>query len=581
MTEQGFDVYCWGSTSNPMGKSKFETPTKIVAKDLSQKRVKGIACGFDFCAFLFEDGDLFEYRSNATKKEVKVKNAEKIVASYYSFLILTKEKLVYSMGKNNNGQLALGNNIESTEPKLVEYFVTKKLEIEDAVMGYSQSYFLCTDGQMFSCGYGQNGALGNGGTTSVNIPERIDQKVQAIYAGTDAEGCIYQKQDNTWWGFGKNGDGQLGISNTTNQTTPTKIPFLNEKNVIKVGVSLDHTLALVNENNKNTLYATGKKDRNGLTQNANVFKEITQLKDENVIDFSVGCWHSFVQTESGKFFCWGDGSYGQCGILTMQKQPLPTELKVKGIENPMNYQIICGSNSCFIFKKLQTPMIEDFINLLKSGEGGDVVFRGLEETKITAHKLLIECRTNKPIQKVEETLTQFSEESINAFLKWVYSGEYNVKLTGEIVTALGIENIDEKSNYTGFKNDLMKLEKNEDSKDFNILVKIQDDEDEEEDEYEEIPVHKIILLARSGLFREMFKNINEETNSVKDYSGKSIEAIESFVKYLYTETIELTADDDPQLIVEDLEDAVEYYKLNENVNLSFELKKIKLQFNLN
>ncbi|KAJ3436092.1 hypothetical protein M0812_18138 [Anaeramoeba flamelloides] len=123
----------------------------------------------------------------------------------------------------------------------------------------------------------------------------------------------------------------------------------------------------------------------------------------------------------------------------------------------------------------------------------------------------------------------------------------------------------------------------EDSKDFTLLIKNDDDddddedeeEDEDEDEYEEIPVHKIILLTRSGLFREMFENITEESKSVKDYSGKSIESIEILIKYFYTEKIELTADHDPLLVIEELEDSIEYYQLNENSNILIQLNEIK------
>ncbi|KAJ3425990.1 kelch-like protein [Anaeramoeba flamelloides] len=101
--------------------------------------------------------------------------------------------------------------------------------------------------------------------------------------------------------------------------------------------------------------------------------------------------------------------------------------------------------------------------------------------------------------------------------------------------------------------------------------------------YEEIPVHKFILLARSGLFMEMFDNVNEKDNlnKVQDYSNKSIESLEILIKYFYTNSIEMTADQDPKLIVDELSDAVEYYQLNAQWNFESELLKIKKQFDLN
>ncbi|KAJ3443885.1 kelch-like protein [Anaeramoeba flamelloides] len=99
-----------------------------------------------------------------------------------------------------------------------------------------------------------------------------------------------------------------------------------------------------------------------------------------------------------------------------------------------------------------------------------------------------------------------------------------------------------------------------------------DDFDDDDDDFEAIPVHKHTLVARSGVFREMFQNLllNENvknTNSVQDYSNKTIESLEIFVKYLYTSKIELTGGEGPQMIVEVLEDSIEYYQLNKNSNL--------------
>ncbi|KAJ3442143.1 speckle-type poz protein [Anaeramoeba flamelloides] len=120
------------------------------------------------------------------------------------------------------------------------------------------------------------------------------------------------------------------------------------------------------------------------------------------------------------------------------------------------------------------------------------------------------------------------------------------------------------------------------------MVKIDDQEDDNDDEdkegnYEEIPVHKFILLARSGLFRSMFDYVNEKENlnKAQDYTNKSIESLKILIKYFYTDSIELKTNQDPKFIVDELSDAVEYYQLNDQCNLESELLKIKKQFDLN
>ncbi|KAJ6230946.1 speckle-type poz protein [Anaeramoeba flamelloides] len=126
--------------------------------------------------------------------------------------------------------------------------------------------------------------------------------------------------------------------------------------------------------------------------------------------------------------------------------------------------------------------------------------------------------------------------------------------------------------------DIAQLYKENDSKDFKILVKIDDkeenkEEEDEEENYEEIRVQKFILLARSGFFRDMFDNVNEKenTNKIQDYTNKSIESLKILIKYLYTNSIEMTTNQDPELIVDELSDAVEFYQLNDQCNFESEL----------
>ncbi|KAJ6235418.1 hypothetical protein M0813_28611 [Anaeramoeba flamelloides] len=74
----------------------------------------------------------------------------------------------------------------------------------------------------------------------------------------------------------------------------------------------------------------------------------------------------------------------------------------------------------------------------------------------------------------------------------------------------------------------------------------------------------------------MFDYVNEKdnTNKVQDYTNKSIKSLKILIKYFYTNSIELTTNQDPKLIVDELSDAVEYYQLNDQCNLENELLKI-------
>ncbi|KAJ6229598.1 ankyrin repeat [Anaeramoeba flamelloides] len=217
---------------------------------------------------------------------------------------------------------------------------------------------------------------------------------------------------------------------------------------------------------------------------------------------------------------------------------------------------------------------KDFLELFKSKKLADCTI-----DEIPCHKLILETRLGKAINQIEEILIDYSKEEKNIFLEWAYSGIYQIKnidLLKKIAEKFGIAKSDFRSKSLGLVTDLSVLYTQENSKDFFILVKDdvnEEDEENEEEEYEEIPVHKLFLQARSGLFREMFGNVTENSNKVKDFSGKTIESIEIFIKFLYTDSIVLTADDDPILIVEELSDAAEYYQLSSKKKLEEELKE--------
>ncbi|KAJ3441906.1 phospholipase a-2-activating protein [Anaeramoeba flamelloides] len=227
--------------------------------------------------------------------------------------------------------------------------------------------------------------------------------------------------------------------------------------------------------------------------------------------------------------------------------------------------------------QLQINSNNDFLKLKESQFQTDLIIH-----EIPVHESILKIRTGKSGYEVKKVLEKsFTKEEAEIFLEWIYGKNLNLKKIEKIANAFQIENIQKKS----MQQDLMNAYNDEDSKDFYIVVKDLENEEyneeDEEEEEEEIPVHKFILIAKCGLFRNFFENVKEETKKVQDYSGKSIETLDLFIKFLYTSQIELTADDDPQLIIEELEDAHAYYQLNKFSNLDNLLKKLKRQFNLN
>ncbi|KAJ6228685.1 nadp-specific glutamate dehydrogenase 1-related [Anaeramoeba flamelloides] len=217
----------------------------------------------------------------------------------------------------------------------------------------------------------------------------------------------------------------------------------------------------------------------------------------------------------------------------------------------------------------------DILSLYEKSIMTDFKIKGL-----AIHKIFVETRLNQPLNsKSVQILEKYKKAELNSFFRLLYSGNFKTVEKQEILNAKMIfkdlnivDFFDAKISKLGLKSDMKTIYEDEDFKDFNIIV-----------EKDYIPVNKFILVARSKLYKTLFETIEKEIDEVNDYSGKSYETLDLLIKYLYTDDLVFDADDDVQFIIEELEDAIDYYQLGENSNLQdilgvhIELNKIKTQ----
>ena len=80
----------------------------------------------------------------------------------YSF-ILSEDRTLFSCGKNENGQLGLGNNINQNMFTKLSSF-PKNVTIKEIICGIGHSLVLSVKGEVFACGQNDFGQLGLGDT---------------------------------------------------------------------------------------------------------------------------------------------------------------------------------------------------------------------------------------------------------------------------------------------------------------------------------------------------------------------------------------------------------------------------------
>lgn len=114
----------------------------------------------------------------------------------------------------------------TSRPKFKQ-FVSSSNTYADATTSF---YALSTDGQVFSMGDNTYGQLGHGNTTNNFYLKRIDpaqfnnEAVVFLSATGGLNTSVFAiTETGKCFGWGKNGVGQLGLGNTTNQTTPQEV----------------------------------------------------------------------------------------------------------------------------------------------------------------------------------------------------------------------------------------------------------------------------------------------------------------------------------------------------------------------
>ncbi|KAJ3448142.1 pep-cterm sorting domain-containing protein [Anaeramoeba flamelloides] len=211
--------------------------------------------------------------------------------------------------------------------------------------------------------------------------------------------------------------------------------------------------------------------------------------------------------------------------------------------------------------------------LLEAKEHTDMEISGIK-----VHSSMLRLRTDLEPQYIKNHLEKalLNEDYYQEFVDFIYGKDFKIQNESvkDCFRVLGLDF----ENFPSFGEQLTKkFNKDNDEKDFTILVP----DPEEPEEVDEIDVHKIILQARSGLYRNMFNNVQDNTSQVKDFSGKSIDTLELIIKYFYTGNLDITADMDIDIILEELQDAQEYFQIDPKLNFVNDLHQLTRKYQKN
>lgn len=145
-----------------------------------------------------------------------------------TIICLMEDGDLYSWGYNGYGTLGLGNTSNQNTPQKITTFNKNVKSIVISGGQFPHCAAITTDQKLYTWGHNAHGALGSGNLTNGLSPQEVTISGQVI-----VKACVSQKgsYNQTYvicasgrvYSCGFNGYGQLGVGNTTNQSTFTQV----------------------------------------------------------------------------------------------------------------------------------------------------------------------------------------------------------------------------------------------------------------------------------------------------------------------------------------------------------------------
>jgi alpha-tubulin suppressor-like RCC1 family protein len=173
--------------------------------------------------------------------------------------------------------------------------------IKSIAAGNSYTLALTESGEVYAWGLNDSGRLGLGDTENRLTPTKVPglTKVKAIAAGGGHALALTESGEVYAWGLNY---GELGLGDTEDRLTPTKVPGLSAVKAIAAGLS--HSLALTESGE---VYAWGVNNYGQLglgdSQDRLTPTRVPGLTTIKAI--AAGAYHSLALAESGDVYSWG------------------------------------------------------------------------------------------------------------------------------------------------------------------------------------------------------------------------------------------------------------------------------------
>lgn len=228
----------------------------------------------------------------------------------------------YAWGRNITGELGLGDLAAHPTPTTVTSVGAVRWISASSV----STTFVEVDGDLLVSG-GSGGEVGDGTAVLRLVPAMSDFRwgYGFVILGAGNYSSMGVRSDGTLWTWGNNANGELGLGNTTDRTTPTQVTFPGGLRVRNASIGWKHAIAMDEAGEvwtwgDNVAGGVG----NGTTTDAHSPVKITLPGGRRARQVIAGGDMTFVQCTDGTVYSWGRNTYGNLAIGSTTQQTSPT-----------------------------------------------------------------------------------------------------------------------------------------------------------------------------------------------------------------------------------------------------------------
>jgi|GEM_PF-1194374 len=228
---------------------------------------------------------------------------------------------LWTWGRNNAGQLGLGNQNDRNTPTQVG---TGTSWVSVAAGG-EHTVAVRGDGTLWAWGANEHGELGLGDQNNRSTPTQVGTGTSWVSVTAGNSYTLALRTDGTLWAWGSNLSGELGLG-TTNFSNPTPQQVGISTNWVSMDAGQESTLATQIDG---SLWAWGANTLGQLgLSNANNYVYTPQRvgTGSGWVSVAAANYHTAATQADGTLWTWGDNYVGQLGLGDQNNRSTPTQV---------------------------------------------------------------------------------------------------------------------------------------------------------------------------------------------------------------------------------------------------------------